>query len=146
MIGNLMPVTPLEIVIFEVEDDRYGIPVDRVVEVNRELVVTKVPGAGPAVRGAANLRGQIVTVLDIRRILGFPEFPEDMIGTVLIAYSRNELVGILVDSIVDVLQFDRQNIEPPPANLPMEKADRLVGVIKDSEGLISLIDLDIALD
>jgi purine-binding chemotaxis protein CheW len=135
-----------EIVIFEVEDDRYGIPVDRVVEVNRELVITKIPGAGPAVRGAANLRGQIVTVLDSRRILGFPDYPEDLTPTVLIAYSRNELVGLLVDSIVDVLQFDRQNIEPPPANLPTETAERLVGVMKDSEGLIGLVDLDNALD
>jgi len=135
-----------EIVIFEIEDDRYGVPVERVVEVNRELVVTGIPGAVPAVRGAANLRGQIVTVLDIRQILGFPEYPEDLNPTVLIAYSRNELVGILVDSIVDVLQYDRQNIEPPPANLPTEKAERLAGVIKDPDGLISLIDLDIALD
>ena len=135
-----------EIVIFEVEDDRYGIPVDRVVEVNRELVITNIPGAGQAVRGASNLRGQIVTVVDIRNILGFPEHPEDLIPTVLIAYSRNELVGILVDSIVDVLQYDRHDIEPPPDNLPTEKAECLTGVIKDTEGLISLIDLDIALD
>ena len=135
-----------EIVIFEIEEDRYGVPVDRVVEVNRELVVTRIPGAAPAIRGAANLRGQIVTVLDIRQIFGFPEYPDDLDPTILIAYSRGELLGILVDSIVDVLHFDRNNIEPPPANLPMEKAERLAGVIKDSDGLISLIDLDIALD
>lgn len=135
-----------EIVIFEIEEDRYGVPVDRVVEVNRELVVTRIPGVAPSIRGAANLRGQIITVLDIRQFFGFPEYPEDFDPTILIAYSRGELLGILVDRIVDVLHFDRKNIEPPPANLPMEKAERLAGVIKDSDGLISLIDLDTALD
>ncbi|MEW6266508.1 MAG: chemotaxis protein CheW [Thermodesulfobacteriota bacterium] len=138
--------TPQELVTFFLDEDEYGIDVNQVIEVNRDLIWTPVPGARPYVRGAANLRGQIVTVLDIRRILNYEERPEDLANTVIVVTSRNELVGILVDRIADVIMADQQNYGTPPKNLPELQRRCISSVLKEQGQLIAILNLDEALD
>ena len=135
-----------ELVTFFLDNEEFGVDVGQVVEVNRDLLWTPIPGGPAYVRGAANLRGHIVTVLDMRRIMGYGERPENLANTVIIAYMRDELVGMLVDRIADVIQAPRQNLEPPPFNLPAEKRRCIVSVLKSDTGLIGILDLDVALE
>jgi purine-binding chemotaxis protein CheW len=138
--------TAQELVTFHLDHDLYGVEVEQVVEVNRDLIWTPIPGAAPYVRGAANLRGHIVTIVDLRKILDYDERPEDLAKTVIIVNSRDELVGILVDRIADVVEADRSLIESAPRNMPQTQARCLSGVLKIEGGLISLLDLNAALD
>ncbi|MEW5725040.1 MAG: chemotaxis protein CheW [Thermodesulfobacteriota bacterium] len=134
-----------ELVTFFLEDEEFGVEVEQVVEVNRDLVWTPIPGAAPAVRGAANLRGHIVTVLDLRRIMDYEERPEEMAHTVIIVHYRDELVGMLVDRIADVIQADKQRLAPPPTNLPEQRRRCLSWVLKEETSLIGLLDLQATL-
>lgn len=134
-----------ELVTFYLEEEQFGIDVDDVLEVNRELVWTHIPGAPKIVLGAANLRGEIVTIIDIRRVLGFGQRPEGLSNPVIIVSSRNELVGILVDRIADVLEVDPAFLEPPPENMPDKLRDCIASVMKLEGGLIAVLNLETSL-
>lgn len=135
-----------ELVTFYIEEDIFGVDVEQVVEVNRDLVWTPIPGANEAVCGAANLRGHIVTILDIRKVLKYGQRPENLVKTVIIVFWRDELVGILVDKIADVDQSERDKIELPPSNLPATQSKCLSGVLKKEGRLIGILNLDQALE
>lgn len=134
-----------EVVAFLIGDECFGIEVNDILEVNRELLWTSIPGAPPFVLGAANLRGDIVTVVDIRRILGYEEQPEGSAKPVIVVSSRNELVGIQVDQIADVLEIDPSRLEPPPENMPALQKNRISSVMKKDNGLIAILDLEATL-
>ena len=129
-----------ELVTFSLAGDVYGLPVEYMLEVNRGLHWTKIPGAPEFVLGAANLRGQIVTIVDLRPILDYEENLEDRPACVLIVTSQGEIVGILVDRIDDVVVVGNKNLERPPSNLPSKRREQIAAVTKTEHGLVAVID------
>jgi purine-binding chemotaxis protein CheW len=82
-----------------------GVAIDRVVEVLADRPVTPVPLAHPAVAGLINVRGQIMTVVDARRLLGRPGPASDR-STIVVIRTADEAVGLIVDRAGDVIEFD----------------------------------------
>lgn len=117
----------------------FGIEVLRVQEVLRYQEMTRVPLAPDVVEGLINLRGQIVTAIDMRRRLGLPARDSEAPPMNMVVRSDEGAVSLLVDEIGDVLQVRRDVYEPPPENTPKLLRDLITGVYKlDGELLLEL--------
>lgn len=117
----------------------YGMPVGEVQEVMREQAMTRVPLAGRAVRGLINLRGKIVTAIDLRQELGLEE--EKISGLMNVVVSNDEYtVSFLVDGIGDVLDVDEESFEGVPKTLQGGARKLVSGVYKLPHGLLHVLD------
>lgn len=129
----------------------FGVAVSSVQEVLRYQHLTAVPAAPEAIQGLINLRGQIVTALDLRCRLGLPPRPDDALPMNVIVRSRGEVVSLLVDDIGDVITVDTSygaglQMEPAPANVPSIVQDVIVGVLALPEAILLVLDADRAAD
>jgi purine-binding chemotaxis protein CheW len=127
---------------FFVKDLFFGIEVLQVQEVLRYQEMTKVPLAPPVIEGLINLRGQIVTAIDMRRRLKLE--PRDPAETPMNMVVRSEdgAVSLLVDEIGDVLPVRREDYEPPPENTSRELREMIGGVYKLDGRLLLVLDTE----
>lgn len=123
----------------------FSVPVDRVQEVLKKTGVTPVPGAPPAVAGLLNLRGTIVTVLDIRPQLGISGESAVEAGTHLLLRDGSEIVALRIDRIGDVINVPEDHFEPPPDTLRGPTRALITGVYKLTDRLMLALDLEVAL-
>jgi purine-binding chemotaxis protein CheW len=120
-----------------------GVDVLRVQEVIREQPMTRVPLAHPAVRGLINLRGQIVTALDLRRRLSLPDHPGAGPPPVnVVVLTDDGAVSLLADEIGDVLSLPDDLFEVPPETLRGEARELIRGAYKLSDRLLLILDTD----
>jgi len=118
----------------------YGMPVDEVQEVIREQAMTRVPLAGSMVRGLINLRGKIVTAIDLRKGLGLGgQEAQGPLMNVVVS-SDDQVVSFLVDAIGDVLDVEAETFEEVPDTLQGEGRELVTGVYKLGEGLLHVLD------
>lgn len=110
------PSSEVQIATFYVGDLLLGIDIRQVQEINRHLEITRVPQAPPFVHGVSNLRGDVVTVVDLRKILGLPA-NESSEKRYVVLQSLGESIGLLVDEIADVLAAPAEDFAPPPSNI-----------------------------
>ena len=120
----------------------FGIKVERVQEVISSPPITPVPLAPRAVAGLTNLRGQILTVIDLRRRLGLQQRPAATPPVNVVARSENGTVGLLVDEIGEVMEAADNAYEAAPNNLPAESRELVPGVYKFPNRLLHVLDLD----
>jgi purine-binding chemotaxis protein CheW len=103
-----------QIASFLAQDLFFGVDVLQVQEIIRQVAITRVPLAPPMVSGLINMRGQIVTAIDLRRCLGLPERPSGQPPAGLILQVEEGLVGLIVDEIGTVFELPENAFEPPP--------------------------------
>ena len=130
---------------FFVEGHCFGLDVLRVQEIIRCQQMTRVPLAPPVVRGLINLRGQIVTAIDLRRRLGLSDRPEDQLPVNVVVQTDDGAVSLLVDEIGDVLDVEEKLFEPPPHTLQGTARELICGAYKLHDRLMLLLDVDKAL-
>lgn len=130
---------------FFVEDLFFGIEVHRVQEVLRFQSMTRVPLAPHVVEGLINLRGQIVTAVDMRRRLGLKQREAGATPMNMVVRTEDAAVSLLVDEIGDVLEVSEESFEPPPDNLPAAQRRTIDGVYKLDSGLLLVLNTDEAL-
>ncbi len=127
---------------FVVDRLLFGVEVEKVQEVIRYQVMTRVPLAPPVVKGLINLRGQIVTAVDLRCRLGLhPRASTDLPMNVVIRHDDGA-VSLLVDEIGDVLEVDEEAFEAPPGTLGREVRDFIRGVYKLKDSLLIALNTD----
>jgi purine-binding chemotaxis protein CheW len=114
-------------------------------EVIRLGPVTSVRYAPEEVLGIINLRGKIVTVVDLGLRLGFPKAVAGSGSRIFIIEERNEFIGLLVDREDEVVEVERENWQPPPANVNREQARFFKGVCRSSGKMITLLDAGLIL-
>lgn len=124
----------------------FGVAVDEVQEVLRHQPMTPVPSAAETVTGLINLRGQIVTAVDLRRRLGLPPRPEGVLPMNVIVRSRGEVISILVDDIGDVIDTVGLELESAPANMPATIGELVQGVIQVPDQILLILDAERAVD
>jgi len=124
----------------------FGVDVAHVQEVLRYQEMTTVPRAPRAVRGLINLRGQIVTAVDLRCRLGLPDRGPGELPMNVIVRSRGEVQSLLVDDIGDVIGTSDYQLEPVPANLPEPVREALLGVMSLPDAILLILDSDRAVD
>ncbi len=127
---------------FYVDGMLFGVEVMKVQEVLRSQASTRVPRAPEVVSGLINLRGQIVTSIDMRRRLNLPLRAPDAIAMNIVVRSGDEAVNLLVDEIGDVLQVEASRFERKLQNIDPVVRDLIVGVYKLDERLLLVLDTD----
>ena len=115
---------------FFVDGHYVGIDVVEVQEVIRYQEMTNVPLAPPEISGLINLRGQIVTALDLRRRFGMPDRPEGQLPMNVVVRTAEGSVSLLVDEIGDVLDVDERTFERPPDTLDADTRRLVRGTYK----------------
>ncbi len=133
-------------VTFTTAGQLFGLPIERVQEVFRPTRITRVPLAGAQIAGVLNLRGRIVTAIDMRRRLELDARDE---GEALMAIgieSGNESFGLLVDALGEVLKVADSEREPNPVNLDRKLARVSAGVFRLDGQLMVVLDVDRVLD
>jgi len=133
-------VPPIQLCTFYLDGLLCGVDVMTVQEVIRWQEMTRVPLASPVVRGLINLRGQIVTAIDLRRRLELPERPADRLPTNVVVRTDDGVVSLLVDEIGDVVEVESESFEPPPGTLQGVARDVIRGAYKLKDRL--LLELD----
>lgn len=124
---------------FRVGELFFGIEVLEVQEVLRYLEMTSVPLAPAVIEGLINLRGEIVTAIDMRRRLGLAPRPDGQLPMNMVIRSEDGAVSLLVDAIGDVLNLDDETLEPVPDNLPAEQKMSIAGVHKLADELLLVL-------
>jgi purine-binding chemotaxis protein CheW len=124
----------------------FGLPIARVQEVFRPARITRVPLAGAQIAGVLNLRGRIVTAIDVRRRLGLQAREEGLALMAIGIESRGESFGLLVDTLGEVLRLSDSDIEANPINLDRRLADVSAGVHRLDGQLLVVLDIDRVLD
>jgi purine-binding chemotaxis protein CheW len=122
----------------------FGIEADHVQEVVRYQDITPVPLAPAAIRGLINVRGKLLTALDLRRRLGLPERPANKLPVNLVIYSGDEAVSLLVDDIGDVVEVGDPMFEEPPSTLSGPAHEIIRGTYKLRDELLLLLDSETA--
>src|SRR5579871_2489696 len=130
---------------FYVDGQYFGLDVLRVQEVIRYQEMTRVPLAPPVVRGLINLRGQIVTAIDLRRRLGLEDRPASQPPVNVVLRTDDGAVSLLVDEIGDVLDAPADLFERPPETLQGVARDLIQGAYKLDGRLLLVLDADKAL-
>jgi purine-binding chemotaxis protein CheW len=126
---------------FYVGDLLLGIDIRHVREINHLRTFTRVPQAGPAVLGVVNLRGEVVTVLDLRRLLDHSPGEANRRRRIVVVNDGRESVGLLVDSVADILSIERDKLEARPENISVADARFIQGVHLMKQGLLVLLDV-----
>lgn len=132
----------IEMATFYVGNALFGMDILKVQEINKSLDMTSVPQAPEYVKGILNLRGQIVTIIDLGVKLGLSKIEIGPDTRNIIVNSKNEYIGLLVDRIGDVERTSEDNIEAPPANIGGVKAKYFEGVCKKENRLIGILNLE----
>lgn len=120
----------------------FGVPVETVQEVLRQQDVTVVPLAPPAVSGLINLRGQIVTTVDLRLQTGLPARDGSTPATNVVVRNADGATSLLVDEIGDVLEPDLDRFEAPPETVPARVRRLVTAVCKLDHDLMLVLDTD----
>lgn len=130
---------------FDLDGLFFGVEVLNVQEVIRYQRMTTVPLAPPVVSGLINLRGQVVTAIDLRRRLGLADRPADMLPMNVVVRTDDGPVSLLVDEIGDVIDVDDNAFEPAPETLDGATRELVRGVYKLEGRLLLVLDVDKAL-
>jgi len=129
-------------VTFRLDKEIYGIEVMQVQEVLRVTEITPVPGAPDYILGIINLRGNVVTVLDTRKRFGLPPKEIEDPSRIVIIESADQVVGMLVDSVAEVVYLRYSEIESSP-NVGNEESSRFIqGVHSRNDSLLILVDVN----
>jgi purine-binding chemotaxis protein CheW len=122
----------------------YGIEVERVREVLRQQDITRVPLAPSTVAGLINLRGQVVTTIDLRERLDLRHDDEDEQPMLVVVLVAGESIALLVDRIGGVVDVDDEQFEPPPDTLIGPARDLVRGAYKLESQLLLGLDVNTA--
>jgi purine-binding chemotaxis protein CheW len=127
---------------FTLGDGFFGVEVEKVQEVLRYQDMTSVPLAPSEVTGLINLRGQIVTAIDLRKRLDFDARDGDQQSMNVVVQTPAGVVSLLVDEIGDVVEVEETIYEAPPATLTGIAKDLILGVYKLEDRLLLELDID----
>ena len=127
---------------FHLDNESYGINVMQVQEVLRHTEIAPVPGAPTYVLGIINLRGNVVTVIDTRQRFGLTPAPITDNTRIVIIEADKQVVGILVDSVAEVVYLRQSEIETAPNVGTDESAKFIQGVCNKNNELLILVDLE----
>ncbi|WP_226578815.1 chemotaxis protein CheW [Halobacillus litoralis] len=132
----------VKVIVFQIKDEEYTIPVHTVGSIERMMPITRVPGTKSFVKGVLNLRGVVTPVIDLRERLGIHDAEITDQTRMITVTIEGMNVGLIVDSANDVLDLDETWIEPPPEVVGEIEADYIQGVVKLENRLFILLNLE----
>ena len=132
----------LHLVGFRIGRETFGVPISLVHEIVRVPEITAVPEAPAYVEGVINLRGKIVSIVDLRKRFGEKEITQNKKNRILVVEVEKKMVGLIVDAASEVLRMSSDDIDNPPNVFEEGELNYVTGVGKLKDRLIILIELN----
>ena len=130
-------------VVFKLNDERFAVEIERVLEIIHTQSVFKVPNSPPYIDGLINLRGKVYTLFNLRKKFDLPSIDANAENTkVLIVNINSTYIGISVDTVDEIIQIENSSIEEPPPTLANNAKNFINGVAKINDKLVLLLNLD----
>ena len=130
----------LQLVVFHLGEEAFGVDIGQVREIIKMAEITRMPNAPELVEGIINLRGTITTIMDLRKRLGMTVADSDENTRIIIVEASGSTLGMIVDSVSEVLRISSKDIDPPSA--ASTHAEYIQGVGKLDDRLLILLDLN----
>jgi purine-binding chemotaxis protein CheW len=118
---------------FQLGEELYGVGILRVQEIK---------GYTPHIKGVLNLRGTIVPIIELRSKFGMPTINYTAFTVIIVVVVRDKVMGLVVDSVSDVLNIDKKDIQPPPQFGSKVDVNFISGIGKSGDKLVALLDMD----
>lgn len=144
--ASVMEASRSDFVTIRVAGQLLGLPVLAVHDVLNAQMITPIPVAPSFVAGVLNLRGRIVTAIDLRNRLGFPDRAEDEKSMSVVVEHKGEPYSLLIDSVGEVLSLENEQFEKNPVTLDPRWRDISVGIYRLDDELLAVIDVKKLLD
>jgi purine-binding chemotaxis protein CheW len=132
----------LKIIVFQLNEKEYAIPVEQVRSIEKIQQITRVPGTHSFIKGVINLRGVVTPIVDLRIRFGLDQIDYHDHTRIIIAVLEDIEVGLIVDAANDVMDIKGDSIEPPPEIVSGTEAEYIKGVVKIGKRLLILLDLE----
>jgi purine-binding chemotaxis protein CheW len=132
----------LHLVGFRIGRETFGVPIDMVHEIVRVPDITAVPDSPEYIEGVINLRGKIVSIVDLRKRFGEKQITRTKKNRILVVEVDSKMVGLIVDAASEVLKMSHTHVEAPPNVFEEGELNYVTGVGKLNDRLIILIDLN----
>ncbi len=131
-----------QFVTFQIGKEEFAMRITDLQEIQRLLPITSVPKVSSYVKGIVNLRGRIIPILDLRKKLGFEPKEQTKEARIMVISDQEsrEVIGMIVDSVKEVLRIPSDLIQPPPSLIQRKEGDYIQGVVNLEERLILLVD------
>jgi purine-binding chemotaxis protein CheW len=131
------------ILVFNLEKEEFGVDISCVREVVIPQKVHPLPKAPAFIEGVINLRGHIIALMDLRKRLNIESKKDSHKAQIIICKIKNFIVGIMVDSVNEVISLSEENIEATPKVVSMqEEGSHIGGIVRLQERVITLLDLE----
>ena len=132
----------VQLACFRVGAELYALDIMRIREIIRPQKLTAVPKAPRFIEGVINLRGAVIPVADLRKRFDQPCLEENRKSRVIICSVSGRIVGLLVDEVLEVRRYGRQDVAPAPQFLKGPEAEFFLGVARRGDDLVMVLDLD----
>jgi purine-binding chemotaxis protein CheW len=131
-----------ELALFQIDDAVYGIDINYIQEINKNLSFSRAYNSSGYIKGILNLRGQIVTVIDLRVKFGRSTKAMNSGNRVIIVKYKGESVGLLVDNIEDIIEVDHRELERSSVKIEGVDSKYFAGVYKLAKNLVIILDIE----
>ncbi len=142
MYSNQKMNNEMKFVVFRLGDEEFGAPIQQVYEILRMVEITRVPRAPHFIVGVINLRGKVIPVLDLRQRFAFPQDTPAEKQRIMEVEIENYVLGMIVDSVTEVVSVPVNVIEPPPPIIADIGGEYLDGIAKFHDRIIILLNFD----
>ncbi len=126
----------MQIIIFTLSDKYYAISTENVEEISRNINITKVPNAPNWVEGLVNLRGNVVTLINLCKLLQQEE--SICYNNIIIVQNQEEKVAVLVKDVIEVANIEEEDIQ----RVSEESVDGVIGIVRLKDNIINIIDIN----
>jgi purine-binding chemotaxis protein CheW len=123
-------------------DELYGMDILRVKEIKGYTAITKIPNMPSHIKGVLNLRGAIVPIVELRTAFGMPTIDYTAFTVIILVVVRDRILGLVVDSVSDVVTISQKDIEASPDFGTKVDASFLSGIGKSGDKLVALLNID----
>ena len=131
----------IQLIVFLAGNEEFGVPIDAVREIIKIGMVTAIPDSPDFIKGIVNVRGEIVTAIDVKLRFRLPDVRDAEAKHIVVTKQEDGLFGLIVDEVVEVLRIQKDDIKPPPSLVTRIHKKYINGVISHDSRLIILLDL-----
>jgi purine-binding chemotaxis protein CheW len=139
---EMLAQTDIKMIVFQLKDKEYAIPVQQVRAIEKVLHITRVPRTAPFIKGVINLRGIVIPIIDLQNRLSIGEIEVTANTRIIIVSMDGIEVGLMVDGANDVIDISTEWIEPQPEVVDTVKAEFISSVAKLEKRLIIIMNLE----
>lgn len=131
----------VQLIVFVAGNEEFGVPIDAIREIIKMGQVTPIPASPNFIKGITNVRGEIVTTIDVRLRFSLPFDVDAEPKHIIVTKQEDGLFGLIVDEVTEVLRIGKHEIQPPPSVVTHIQKKYVNGVVTHDGRLIILLDL-----